>query len=174
MRRKYFANRSYKAASPSGTRHRLAKRTTTPRPTTQVAGGRASSACIGVEETCLMGEALLVFTCAACRAPAQANPNLVMSIAATWNGREYVSDPNGKREPVCESCARQLLARFVREHLPVPPVVQEPDYFERAYHRVPMNRNYEYFRAPDVGDPMLAVQTNRHVAAHLSRLAHIR
>ena len=81
-----------------------------------------------------MGVALLVFTCAACRAPAQANPNLVMSIAATWNGTEYVADPNGTREPICESCARQLLARFEREHLPIPPVVRETDYFERAYH----------------------------------------
>ena len=82
-----------------------------------------------------MGVALLVFTCAACRAPAQANPNLVMSIPAIWNGTEYVADPNGNREPVCESCARQLLARFEREHLAIPPVAQEPDYFERAYHQ---------------------------------------
>ena len=82
-----------------------------------------------------MGVALLVFACAACRAPAQANPNLVMSIPAIWNGKEYVADPNGNREPVCESCARQLLARFEREHLPIPPVAQEPDYFERAYHQ---------------------------------------
>jgi len=46
-----------------------------------------------------------------------------------------VADPNGNREPVCESCARQLLARFEREHLAIPPVAQEPDYFERAYHQ---------------------------------------
>ena len=82
-----------------------------------------------------MGAALLIFTCAACRRPAQANPNLVMSIPATWNGREYVADSSGNREPVCESCARQLLARFQREHRPIPPVVQEPNYFERAYHQ---------------------------------------
>jgi hypothetical protein len=83
----------------------------------------------------MMGVALLVFTCAACGAPAHANPNLVMSIPAAWNGTEYVPDPNGKREPICELCARQLLARFEREHLPIPSVVQEPDYFERAYHQ---------------------------------------
>lgn len=81
-----------------------------------------------------MGTVLLVFTCAACGAPAQANPNLVTSVPATWNGTHYVSDPNGNREPVCEACARQLVARFEREHLPIPPVVLEPDYFERAYH----------------------------------------
>lgn len=84
---------------------------------------------------CLMGSALLVFTCAACGAPAQANPTLVMSIPATWDGARYVADPNGKREPICESCARQLLRRFVREQLPIPSVVREADYFERAYHR---------------------------------------
>jgi len=62
-------------------------------------------------------------------------PEPVMSIPAIWNGTEYVADPNGNREPVCESCARQLLARFEREHLAIPPVAQEPDYFERAYHQ---------------------------------------
>jgi hypothetical protein len=82
-----------------------------------------------------MGAALLIFTCAACRRPAQANPNLVMSILVRWNGTEYVADSNGNREPVCEFCARRLLARFEREHRPIPPVVQEPDYFERAYHQ---------------------------------------
>jgi hypothetical protein len=82
-----------------------------------------------------MGVVLLVFACAACGAPAQANPNLVMSIPATWDGKQYVADPNGKREPVCESCARQLLARFEREQLPIPAVAKESDYFERAYHQ---------------------------------------
>lgn len=82
-----------------------------------------------------MGAALLIFTCAACRTPAKANPNLVMSIPARWNGEEYVADSGANREAVCESCARQLLARFQREHRPIPPVVQEPDYFERAYHQ---------------------------------------
>jgi hypothetical protein len=96
---------------------------------------RASSARCGVEEACLMGAALLIFTCAACHAPAQANPNLVMSIRARWTGKEYVADSSGNREPVCQSCARQLLARFEREHRPIHPVVQEPDYFERAYHQ---------------------------------------
>jgi len=81
-----------------------------------------------------MGSALLVFACAACDALAQANPTLVMSIPATWDGAQYVVDPNGKREPICESCARQLLERFVREELPIPSVVREADYFERAYH----------------------------------------
>lgn len=83
----------------------------------------------------MTGTALLIFTCAACRAPADANAKLVMSIPAKWNGREYVADSNGNREPVCESCARQLHARFEHEHRPIPPVVQEPDYFERAYHQ---------------------------------------
>jgi len=29
----------------------------------------------------------------------------------------------------------QLLERFEREHLPIPPSVSEPAYFERAYHQ---------------------------------------
>lgn len=81
-----------------------------------------------------MGYALLIFACAACGATAQANPLLVMSIPARWDGTAYVADPAGPREPICESCARQLLERFRREDLPIPSVVQEPDYFERAYH----------------------------------------
>jgi hypothetical protein len=81
-----------------------------------------------------MGTVLLVFNCAACGAPARANPTLVMSVPATWDGKQYVSDPNGNREPVCEACARQLVARFEREQLPIPAAVLEPDYFERAYH----------------------------------------
>ena len=81
-----------------------------------------------------MGFALLLFTCAACSAPAQANPRLVMSIAARWDGRQFVPDPTGSREPICEACARQLKARFEREGLPIPAVVGEPDYFARAYH----------------------------------------
>jgi hypothetical protein len=80
------------------------------------------------------GVALLVFACAACDALAQANPTLVMSILATWDGAQYLVDPNGKREPICESCARQLLERFQREGLPIPEVVGRPDYFDRAYH----------------------------------------
>ena len=82
-----------------------------------------------------MGVVLLIFTCAACGASAHANPNLVMCVPARWDGKQYVADPDGKREPVCESCARQLLARFERENLPIPPVVREPNYFERAYHQ---------------------------------------
>ena len=81
-----------------------------------------------------MGTVLMVFRCTACGAPAQANPSLVMSVPASWDGTRYVSDPSGNREPVCEACARQLLARFEREQLPIPPAVLEPDYFERAYH----------------------------------------
>jgi len=42
---------------------------------------------------------------------------------------------DAKREPICESCAHQLLERFEREHLPSLPSVSEPDYFERAYHQ---------------------------------------
>jgi hypothetical protein len=81
-----------------------------------------------------MGLVLLVCGCAGCGRPAQANPTLVMSIPARWHGGEYVPDPNGNREPICESCARTLLQRFRREHLPIPSVVLEPDYFDRAYH----------------------------------------
>ena len=82
-----------------------------------------------------MGYALLVFTCAACGRPAQANPTLVMSIPARWDGRAYVADSSGNREPICEQCARALLEGFEREQLPVPSVVMEPDYFDRAYHQ---------------------------------------
>jgi hypothetical protein len=82
-----------------------------------------------------MGYALLFFTCAACGVPAQANPTLVMSIPARWDGISYVADPNAKREPLCEACARQLLDRFEREQLAIPPLVRERDYFERAYHQ---------------------------------------
>jgi len=82
-----------------------------------------------------MGYAILLFACAACRAPAQANPALVMSIPARWDGVQYVPDPNANREPICESCARRLIERFEREGQPIPPLVREPDYFERAYHQ---------------------------------------
>jgi hypothetical protein len=82
-----------------------------------------------------MGCALLVFTCAACGKPAQANPTLVMSIPARWDGTQYVADPNASRQPICETCARQLLDRFEREGLSVPLVVRQAHYFERAYHQ---------------------------------------
>jgi hypothetical protein len=49
--------------------------------------------------------------------------------------RQIRCDPNAKREPICESCAHQLLERFEREHLPIPPSASEPDYFEHAYHQ---------------------------------------
>ena len=81
-----------------------------------------------------MGYAMLLFNCAACGAPTQANPKLVTSIPARWDGGQYVPDPNGPREPICEACARQLKARFEREGLPIPPLVRQPDYFEQAYH----------------------------------------
>ena len=80
-----------------------------------------------------MGFAMLLFACAACGTPAQANPILVMSIPARWDGHQYIPDPSGRREPICESCARNLLLRFERERLPVPALVLEADYFERAY-----------------------------------------
>jgi hypothetical protein len=67
----------------------------------------------------------------------QANPLLVMSIPAGWDGAEYLPDPSGPREPICERCARQLKARFEPEGLPIPPLVGEPDYFERAYQKAP-------------------------------------
>jgi hypothetical protein len=76
----------------------------------------------------------LIFTCAACATAARANPLLVMSIPARWEAGQYVPDPNGPRQPICESCARRLLARFEREGLPIPPLVRQPYYFERAYH----------------------------------------
>jgi len=82
-----------------------------------------------------VGIATLVFTCAACGQVAQANPQLVMSIPARWDGRQYVADSAPRRQPLCEQCARQLLSRFEREGLPVPEVVRDPDYFERAYHQ---------------------------------------
>ena len=81
-----------------------------------------------------MGFATLIFTCAACGSPAHAHPVLVMSILASWDGDQYVADPTGSRQPICEACARRLLARFEREGLPIPSVVRQPDYFERAYH----------------------------------------
>ena len=80
-----------------------------------------------------MGTVALIFACAACGRMAAANPLLVMSIPARWEHGGYVPDPNGRREPICEPCARQLLERFQREGLPIPAVVQQPDYFERAY-----------------------------------------
>lgn len=81
-----------------------------------------------------MGYALLVFACAACCKPEQANPSLVMCVPARWDGTMYVANPSARRQPICEWCARQLLARFEREQLAIPPTVCEADYFERAYH----------------------------------------
>jgi hypothetical protein len=82
-----------------------------------------------------VGVVSLIFACAACRVVAQANPALVMSIPARRDGNNFVPDANAPRQPICERCARQLLARFEREGLPVPHVVRETDYFERAYHQ---------------------------------------
>ena len=56
------------------------------------------------------------------------------SVRARWDGNRYIADPTGNREPICELCARQLLQRFEREQLPIPSVVRQADYFERAYH----------------------------------------
>jgi hypothetical protein len=80
-----------------------------------------------------VGFVSIVFVCAACGVPAQANPMLVMSIPARWGGSEYVPDPNGPRQPICENCARQLKQRFEDQGLPIPDVVNQPDYFEKAY-----------------------------------------
>jgi hypothetical protein len=82
-----------------------------------------------------VGVPTLVFTCAACNFPAQANPLLVMSIPAHREGDQYLPDPAGPRQPICEACARRLLERFEREGLPIPAQVREVDYFERAYHQ---------------------------------------
>lgn len=81
-----------------------------------------------------MGFVTLIFTWAGCGSAAQANPVLVMSIPARWDGDQYVPDPTGRRQPICEACARRLLARSEREELPIPSIVRQPDYFERAYH----------------------------------------
>ena len=81
-----------------------------------------------------MGSVVLIFACAACGRMAAANPLLVMSVPARREQGGYVLDPNGRREPICEACAHELLARFQREGLPMPAVVQQPDYFARAYH----------------------------------------
>lgn len=81
-----------------------------------------------------MGFATLVFACATCGARAQANPLLVMSIPARWDGAQYVADPPVLANRFCEACARQLKARFEREGLPFPAVVRQSDYFARAYH----------------------------------------
>ena len=81
-----------------------------------------------------MGFVLLVFECAVCRARAQGNPRLVMSISAGWHRNQYVADESRNREPICESCARRMLDRFTREGLPIPEAVSRSDYFDRAYH----------------------------------------
>jgi hypothetical protein len=82
-----------------------------------------------------MGVASLIFACAGCHQPAMGNPILVMSIHAHWDreARRYVPDPSAARQPICRACAEQLLERFKAEGLPIPPVILEPDYFERAY-----------------------------------------
>jgi hypothetical protein len=81
-----------------------------------------------------MGAILLLFECAACGARAQGNSLLVMGIPARWHRTQYVADANGRREPICESCARRLLDRYRHHGLPAPDAVLQPDYFERAYH----------------------------------------
>jgi hypothetical protein len=53
--------------------------------------------------------------------------------SARFEHGTYVPDPNRRRRSICEACARQLLARIGREGLPIPRVVHQPDYFERAY-----------------------------------------
>jgi hypothetical protein len=80
-----------------------------------------------------VGFVCIVFVCAACGVPAQANPTLVMSIPARWEGSEFVPDKDAPRQPICESCARQLKQRFENDGLHIPHVVNQPDYFERAY-----------------------------------------
>jgi hypothetical protein len=90
-------------------------------------------ACVAIN-TPLMGCDLLRFSCALCGSPAQANPTLVMTIPARSDRIERLPTQDAKREPICESCTRQLLGRFERERLPIPSMAREPDYFERAYH----------------------------------------
>jgi hypothetical protein len=82
-----------------------------------------------------MGVAMLLFACAACGSQAQANPKLVVSVPARWDGTQYVPDPRAALQPLCEACARKLKARFEREGRPIPAAVREPDYFQRAYHK---------------------------------------
>ena len=81
-----------------------------------------------------MGGVTLIFACAACGRMAAANPLLVMSIPARRDHGGYVPDLNSPRQPICETCARRLLTRFQRERLPIPPQVQQADYFAQAYH----------------------------------------
>jgi hypothetical protein len=84
-----------------------------------------------------VGHVTLIFSCAACGATAHANPLLVMSIPARWERGQYMPDADGPHQPICEQCARRLLARFEREALPIPAQVRRPGYFERAYHSGP-------------------------------------
>jgi hypothetical protein len=73
-----------------------------------------------------MGCDLLRFSCALCGSPAQANPTLVMTIPARSDRIERLPTQDAKREPICESCTRQLLGRFERERLPIPSMAHEP------------------------------------------------
>ena len=89
--------------------------------------GRARTTCRECQDKLTVGYFMLVFTCAACGAPAQANPQLVMSMPARWDGRQYVPDSATRRQPICEACARQLLARSEREGLPILSLIRNPD-----------------------------------------------
>ena len=90
-----------------------------------------------------MGYALLFFTCATCGVPAQANPTLVMSIPARWDGSSYVADPNAKREPSarrvlvsCWSASSGSSSRF-RESCVSVTILNVP------ITRVPTNRTFD-------------------------------
>jgi len=61
-----------------------------------------------------MGFAMLLFQLRRLRGAHSGQPELVISIPARWDGGQYVPDPNGPLEPICEACARQLKARFER------------------------------------------------------------
>jgi hypothetical protein len=50
-----------------------------------------------------VGITTLVFTCANCGSVAQANPQLVMSIPARWDGHQFIADSTATRQPICEA-----------------------------------------------------------------------
>ena len=47
--------------------------------------------------------------------------------------RSMLPIPMGNESQFANRALDTCSARFEREHLPIPPVVREPDYFERAY-----------------------------------------
>lgn len=83
---------------------------------------------------------MLVFTCCNCGSPATADPELVLSIPASWDQArgQYVPNAFGSRQPVCRRCAELALER-IRSNDPtltsVSPTLRQPGWLERAYGR---------------------------------------